>query len=400
VPSDAYWLIATRFPYLSMAQLNQILATTELPSGVPLDNGTGWAGLNLYAAAGGYGAFPNNVTVNMNAALAALIQVGGTATLSGSTVVATSIGNSPALSGAYPILTAIGGISGSFNSLTEPTSGLAAGTRFDTLYGSNTISLVTTPSFYGNLAAAGVAASSSESSVGGALDAIRPAPGVAMDSAQSALFGPLYTLPAGSITAGLDELAPSIYADGMITARNSWYLMANAVSGQLAARRGLAADNAANSAPGPNGSTIWVSGLAGYCTTGAGGGSPWLYRRAGWRGGRHRYTGGRHRACWRGGRNSRRADLVADQRAGHKQHGAVCDLWPMAERDVLCRGATRSDVSTGECASDTAAVRRNDAGRHQRAGRRRRHTCRHAAKSRRVADRAEPRLRWLRFASA
>ncbi|HEY5127813.1 MAG TPA: autotransporter domain-containing protein [Bradyrhizobium sp.] len=68
VPADAHWLIATRFPYLSVAQLNEILYTTELPSGVPLDNGTGWARLNLYAAAGGYGAFRDNVTVNMNAA--------------------------------------------------------------------------------------------------------------------------------------------------------------------------------------------------------------------------------------------------------------------------------------------------------------------------------------------
>ena len=60
----------------------------------------------------------------------------------------------------------------------------------------------------------------------------------------------------------------------MITGRNSWYLMADAVSGQLAARRGLAADHAANSAPGPDGSTIWVSGLGGYDSVGAGGGSP------------------------------------------------------------------------------------------------------------------------------
>ena len=72
----------------------------------------------------------------------------------------------------------------------------------------------------------------------------------------------------------LDELAPSIYPDVMITARNSWYLMANAVSGQMAARRGLAAEHTANSAAGPDGSTIWVSGLGGYDTIGAGGGSP------------------------------------------------------------------------------------------------------------------------------
>ena len=69
VPADADVLIETRFPYLSVDQLDEILATTELPSGGALDNGSGWARLNLYAAAGGYGAFPSNVTVNMNAAL-------------------------------------------------------------------------------------------------------------------------------------------------------------------------------------------------------------------------------------------------------------------------------------------------------------------------------------------
>ena len=72
VPADAYVLIQTRFPYLSVDQLNEILATTELPSGGALDNGSGWARLNLYAAAGGYGAFPSDVTVNMNAALGGL----------------------------------------------------------------------------------------------------------------------------------------------------------------------------------------------------------------------------------------------------------------------------------------------------------------------------------------
>ena len=417
VPSAAYWLIATRFPYLSTAQLNEILYTTELPSGVPIDNGTGWARLNLYAAGGGYGAFRSGVSVTMNAALGGLnafdiwsndisgpggltlqgsgtlilagndsysggtamqggtlavtgrlrgnlaispgasfvsnggyevagnaaltnagtffavnaplvnagtagntgtivgdvsnsgafnnngivtgafansgllsgngivgslallpgstmapgnsvgtiqvigdltvasgtnyqgqvdstvsdlVEVGGTATLYGGTVVVTSIGNNPALGRTFSILTAVGGVSGSFDGLTEPASGIAAGTRFDALYGSHAVSLVVTPSFYGDLPAAGVPESRSESTVGAALDAIRPPPGVAMDAAHSALFAPLYTLPAGKIAAGLDELAPSIYADELITARNSWYLMSNAVSAQLAARRGAA----------------------------------------------------------------------------------------------------------------------------------------------------------------
>ena len=68
VPPDAHVLLESRFPYLSVDQLNQVLASTELPSGGALDNGTGWARLNLYAAAGGYGAFDGNVTVDMDAA--------------------------------------------------------------------------------------------------------------------------------------------------------------------------------------------------------------------------------------------------------------------------------------------------------------------------------------------
>jgi subtilase-type serine protease len=360
VPADAHVLIATRFPYLNTAQLNQVLATTELPSGGPIDDGSGWARLNLYAAANGYGAFAGNVTVTMNAALgglnafdiwsnpisgpggltlqgsgplvlagnntytgdtvvqggtlalsgaiagnvavwpgagfagngvvrgsldllagstlhaglapsgAGLLVVGGTATVSGSTLAIGSYAGGSPLGSAWPILSAAGGVSGRFSAVTEPTSGLAAGTRVDTLYGGNAISLVVTPSFYGNLAAAGLGERSSEIGVGAVLDANRPGPGAALDPVQSALFDPLYVLPASTIAAGLNELAPSIYPDAMITARNSWYLMARAVSDQLAARRGLAADHGANSAPGPDGSTIWVSGLAGYDSVSAG----------------------------------------------------------------------------------------------------------------------------------
>jgi subtilase-type serine protease len=72
VPEDAYWLIKTRFPYLDQTQLTDILATTELTTTQPLDDGSGWARINLFAAAGGYGAFNGNVTVAMNAALGGL----------------------------------------------------------------------------------------------------------------------------------------------------------------------------------------------------------------------------------------------------------------------------------------------------------------------------------------
>jgi autotransporter-associated beta strand protein len=67
-PANSNLLIASRFPYLNAAQQLDILTSTMLPAGVPLDDGSGWARLNLYAAAGGYGAFASNVTVTMDAA--------------------------------------------------------------------------------------------------------------------------------------------------------------------------------------------------------------------------------------------------------------------------------------------------------------------------------------------
>lgn len=67
VPEGAEVLIASRFPYLTAEQRREVLATTEIESGHALDDGSGWARLNLYAAADGYGAFNGNVTVTMDA---------------------------------------------------------------------------------------------------------------------------------------------------------------------------------------------------------------------------------------------------------------------------------------------------------------------------------------------
>lgn len=67
VPEGAEVLIASRFPYLTAEQRRDVLATTEIESGHALDNGSGWARLNLYAAADGYGAFNGNVSISMDA---------------------------------------------------------------------------------------------------------------------------------------------------------------------------------------------------------------------------------------------------------------------------------------------------------------------------------------------
>lgn len=67
VPEGAEVLIQTRFPYLSKEERREVLATTQIESGHALDNGSGWARLNLYDAGGGYGAFNKDVTVTMDA---------------------------------------------------------------------------------------------------------------------------------------------------------------------------------------------------------------------------------------------------------------------------------------------------------------------------------------------
>ncbi len=53
----------------------------------------------------------------------------------------------PILGQSFPIVTAAGGISNSFVSLTQPSAGLSANSRFDLLYGVNNIDLVATPDF-------------------------------------------------------------------------------------------------------------------------------------------------------------------------------------------------------------------------------------------------------------
>ncbi len=68
VPIGAEILLATRFPYLSGDQRRAVLETTEIASGSPLDDGSGWARLDLFSAADGYGAFDEIIAVDLDAA--------------------------------------------------------------------------------------------------------------------------------------------------------------------------------------------------------------------------------------------------------------------------------------------------------------------------------------------
>ncbi|MGC5165959.1 phosphatase PAP2 family protein [Luteimicrobium sp. DT211] len=68
VPKGAEALLRTRLPYLSDAQLREVLRTTALPSGYPfLDDAEGWGRLDLFSASNGYGALDRPVTATMDA---------------------------------------------------------------------------------------------------------------------------------------------------------------------------------------------------------------------------------------------------------------------------------------------------------------------------------------------
>jgi autotransporter-associated beta strand protein len=93
----------------------------------------------------------------------------------------------------FTVVTALGGVLGTFSSLTQPTSGLAPGTRFDALYvnalgalspnaitfsqnaagNPNTVELWVTPASYQNLSAFNVTLNKNQSQVAFALDALR-----------------------------------------------------------------------------------------------------------------------------------------------------------------------------------------------------------------------------------
>lgn len=67
VPTGAEVLLATRLPFLTAAQRRDVLASTETASGAALDNGAGWARVNLYDAVAGYGSLAADTTVTMDA---------------------------------------------------------------------------------------------------------------------------------------------------------------------------------------------------------------------------------------------------------------------------------------------------------------------------------------------
>ncbi|WP_019994381.1 S8 family serine peptidase [Aureimonas ureilytica] len=114
-----------------------------------------------------------------------------------------------------------GRIAGSFSGLAQPAAGLLPGSRFDLLYGQQTLSLVATPADYANLAALGLAQSANARSLGQAIQSLRPAAGVRPSSAAAGLFTSLYLADAGSLQRGLEQATGRVHVDAGQTAVRS-----------------------------------------------------------------------------------------------------------------------------------------------------------------------------------
>jgi fibronectin-binding autotransporter adhesin len=113
----------------------------------------------------------------------------------------------PPVTTSFLAVSAAGGVLGSFTSLTQPTQGLAPGTRFDALYTSNAITLYVTPSSYQNLSAFNTSLSVNQNQVGSALDALRGVAGLRNSPMATADLGLLFAQKPQNLPAVFDSLS-------------------------------------------------------------------------------------------------------------------------------------------------------------------------------------------------
>ncbi|TWA87458.1 outer membrane autotransporter protein [Azospirillum brasilense] len=192
----------------------------------------------------------------------------------------------PRLGQGFTIVTASGGVTGAFAGIAQPAVGLPAGTRFDTVYGPNTITLTATPASYARLAAADVPATANQSAVGAALDAVRPAAGTRPSDAAKPLFDALYPLSGQAIPAALDSLGGTVHAEAVTAARDTARLFGDAVQGRMAALRadGLATSIAPLAMPEAEHGTalgLWARALGRFANSDGDGNAAGTRQRSG-----------------------------------------------------------------------------------------------------------------------
>jgi uncharacterized protein with beta-barrel porin domain len=126
----------------------------------------------------------------------------------------------PSLGDSFTIVTAAGGVTGAFDTLTQPASGLADGTRFDVFYHLNTIVLVVTAEDYG-ATIAGLGRLNAQNAAA-ALQAVRPDANTNTGGLGALVDEGLVGLDANELAIAFQQIAGEIHATSIAAAhRNS-----------------------------------------------------------------------------------------------------------------------------------------------------------------------------------
>ncbi|MXP64901.1 autotransporter domain-containing protein [Roseomonas sp. M0104] len=161
-----------------------------------------------------------------------------------------------------------GAVEGSFSGLVQP-EGLAAGTRMDAVYLPGSLNLFVTPGSYTQLSLLGVQQTPNQLSVGRALDALRPEPGVRASAEVEQGLAALFPLNTAQVRDATIRLGGAVYGDALMAGVDSNRLFAGAVSEQQAARRADGAVTSRALTVQQGRFTTWISGLGQTFHTGS-----------------------------------------------------------------------------------------------------------------------------------
>jgi outer membrane autotransporter protein len=119
---------------------------------------------------------------------------------------------SPPIGQDFTVIEAEGGVQGSYASLVQPSEGLIAGSRFDTVYRDRSIQLYVTPASYSDLGALGLQVNRNQQNAGAALERARPAAGLRAPDDRRPVFDALAPVRADELARSLDQLGGAAYA--------------------------------------------------------------------------------------------------------------------------------------------------------------------------------------------
>ncbi len=146
----------------------------------------------------------------------------------------------PSIGDVFTVVSADGGVSGTFSTLTQPSSGLTAGTRFIDLYTSTEVQLKVVKSGYSTI---GASTNSNLGNVGSAIDSVS-----GMTGDRSTLMNAIFALSSDTdSTTALKQLSGDIQTVSPIAAVQSSRAIGAVVDNRMASVRGGTTDTSLNS---------------------------------------------------------------------------------------------------------------------------------------------------------